>query len=158
MFKHLDFSDGLLVNAPPPKTEEEIVTDGIRSVLTQARGLVASPENWLQERSYEYNRDGTEKFSIEGAINLSFVRYMYPSAGVRDYEGLHTKYRCTHDCLIEEATNKVFYGVVRHHWPRCYQRPCLWNDDHQSRHEVVLLALDYAIAEAPNWFDFYRGN
>ena len=144
-------------NALPTKTDDEIIIDGVRSVLTQARRLVASPENWLQGDGYEYKRGGTEKFSIEGAINISFVRYMYSAAGVGDFWDLYSSYRSPHDWLIGEATDKVIDGVIHHHWPP-YKRRWPWNDDPHRKHEDVLLALDYAIAEAPNWFHYYWGD
>ena len=140
--------------APPTKNDDEIITDGIRAVFTQARRLVALPENWLQGDGYEYKIGGTEKFSIEGAINISFVRYMYPAARVSDFWHLYSAYQDPHDWLIREATDKVIDGVIHQHWPP-YKRRWPWNDDPNRQHADILLALDYAIAEAPNWIQHY---
>ena len=140
-------------NSPPTKTDDEIILDGICTVLTEARALIASPENWLQGDGYEY-KGVTERYCIEGAINLSFVRYMHPSAGVRDVMDLHKAYQDPHDSLIDEAKDAVIAAVIRQQWPP-YKHCIPWNDDPHRQHEDVLLALDYAIAEAPNWVQHY---
>jgi len=62
------------------------------------------------------------------------------------------------DGFVLEILQNFLDGVVRSYWPDGMKGHLNWNDDPNRQHGDILLALDQAIAEAPNWVDYYLGH